>query len=128
MENKFYRPLITAVCSVCKFICRVLEGLTDGLVVLLRKTIYRDKPLPHELAEGNEFTYAVGGFMDSTVKVLNKTVYKGNPKENKNYRHKLAMYYAMIHENNKIITRSLSFGLMMFCTGLFIVLVYLLTV
>ena len=128
MENKFYRPLITAVCSVCKFICRVLEGLTDGLVVLLRKTIYRDKPLPHELAEGNEFTYAVGGFMDSTVKVLNKTVYKSNPKENKNYRHKLAMYYAMIHENNKIITRSLSFGLMMFCTGLFIVLVYLLTV
>lgn len=128
MENSLYRPLITAVCCVCKFVCRILEGLLDGLVVLLRKTIYRDKPLPHELAEGNSLTYAVGGFMDGMTVVLNKTFYRNQPKENKNYRHRLAMYYTMLYENNKIITRSLSFGLMMFCTGLFIVLVYLLTV
>lgn len=128
MENMLYRPLITAVCSSSKFVCRVLEGLFDGVVVLLRKTIYRDKPLPHELAEGNEFTYALGGLMDKMAELLDKTVRKKNPAEKKYYRHRLAMCYTKIHENNRIITRSLSFGLMMFCTGLFIVLVYLLSV
>lgn len=128
LENKIYRPLIIILCSICKFVCRILEGILDGLIVLLRKTIYRDKPLPYELSEGNGFTHGVGSFLDNTVIFINKTVCKKHPKKDKNYEHRLAMLYTMIHENNRIITRSLSFGLMMFYLGLFIVLVYLLTV
>lgn len=128
LENRIYRPLITVLCTVCKFVCRILEGVLDYFIVLLRKTIYRDRPLPHELNEGNEFTHAVGGFLDWMLKFFNQTIWKEHPKKEKHYEHRMAMFYTMLHENNTIITRSLSFGLMMFCTGLFIVLVYLLTV
>ncbi len=128
LENKVYRPLINAVCGACKFICRILEGVLDYFIVFLRKTIYRDKPLPHELTEGNEFTHRVGGFLDNALVYFNRTIWKNHPREEKNYEHRMAMFYTMIRENNKIITRSLSFGLMMFCAGLLMVLVYLLTV
>ena len=128
LENKIYRPLILVVCAVCMFICRILEGVLDYFVVFLRKTIYRDRPLPYELTEGNEFTHAVGSFLDNMILWLNKTIWKNHPRKEKNYEHRLAMFYTMIHENNTIITRSLSFGLMMFCAGLFAVLLYLLTV
>ena len=127
-ENKVYRPLITVVCVVCKFVCRILEGILDYFIVFLRKTVYRDKPLPRELTEGNEFTHAVGSFLDNALVYFNRTIWKNHPREEKNYEHRMAMFYTMIRENNKIITRSLSFGLMMFCAGLFMVLVYLLTV
>ena len=128
LENKVYRPLITVVCVVCKFVCRILEGILDYFIVFLRKTVYRDKPLPRELTEGNEFTHAVGSFLDNALVYFNRTIWKNHPREEKNYEHRMAMFYTMIRENNKIITRSLSFGLMMFCAGLFMVLVYLLTV
>ncbi|MBD5544605.1 MAG: sodium:proton antiporter [Lachnospiraceae bacterium] len=128
LENKVYRPLITVVCTVCKFVCRILEGILDYLIVFLRKTIYKDKPLPHKLTEGNEFTHIVGSFLDDTIVYFNKTIWKENPRKEKNYEHRMSMFYTMIRENNRIITRSLSFGLMMFCAGLFAVLVYLLTV
>ena len=107
---------------------RLGEGVLDYFVVFLRKTIYRDRPLPYELTEGNEFTHAVGSFLDNMILWLNKTIWKNHPRKEKNYEHRLAMFYTMIHENNTIITRSLSFGLMMFCAGLFAVLLYLLTV
>ncbi len=128
LENRVYRPLIHAVCAACKFICRILDGILDYFIVFLRKTIYRDKPLPHELTEGNEFTHRVGSFLDNSLVYFNRTIWKNHPREEKNYEHRMAMFYTMIRENNKIITRSLSFGLMMFCTGLLMVLVYLLTV
>lgn len=128
LENKVYRPLITVVCATCIFVCRVLEGMLDYFIVFLRKTVYRDKPLPRELTEGNEFTHAVGSFLDNALVYFNQTIWKDHPREEKNYEHRMAMFYTMIRENNKIITRSLSFGLMMFCAGLFMVLVYLLTV
>ncbi|MCM1162075.1 MAG: sodium:proton antiporter [Roseburia sp.] len=128
LENKVYRPVISIICAVCTFICRILEGILDYFVVFLRKTIYRDRPLPYELTEGNEFTHAVGSFLDNVIVCFNKTIWKKHPRKEKNYEHRLAMFYTMIHENNTIITRSLSFGLMMFCTGLFIVLLYLLMV
>jgi hydrogenase-4 component B len=49
LENVIYRPLLTVILPfVCGVICRVLDSLIDGLVVLLRATIYRDKKIPGE--------------------------------------------------------------------------------
>lgn len=89
----------------------------DGVIVILRKTVYRETPIPHELEEGNAFTYALGGILDRCAAVFHNRT---------NYRHKLAMLYDDISQNSAIIGGSLSFGLFMTSVGLILILVYLL--
>lgn len=48
--------------------------------------------------------------------------------ESKHYEHKLAIKSTDIFENFRIIERSLSFGLFMFCVGLGLTMIYLLVV
>ena len=118
LENLVYRPLL---CTVLPLIfgtaSRFLDRLLDSIVVLLRKTIYRDSPIPHELDEGNWLTYTAGSFIDSAETVLHRKT---------DYKHKFAMIYEDLSENSIIIGRSLSFGLFMACVGLLLTLLYLL--
>lgn len=126
LENLIYRPiLLKALPFVCGVICRGLDSFVDTLVVLLRKTIYKDSPLPHEPEEGNSLTYALGGMMNSLEKAGNATICKKHPKK-VDYRHKLAMFYEELSEDGTIISRSLSFGLLLFCVGLILTVIYLL--
>ena len=99
--------------------------MLDGIIVFLRKTIYKDSPISHELEEGNVFTHALGNSADRVVHLLNETVWIDHKIE-EDKEHKLVVLYNIISENNTIIGRSLSFGLIMSLLGLVAVLVYLL--
>lgn len=126
LENLLYRPLLLqAIPFICTLVCRILDRFTDGMVVILRKTLYRDSPLPHELEEGNLLTHYVGHFLDMVIHGMNKTVWIDNQKE-ESQEHRLSMLYEAFSENNTIIGRSLSFGLFMSLAGLVVVLIYLL--
>lgn len=147
LENLIYRPLLLnvlpticeAVCRifdqlvdrlvpcvipVCGVICRVFDSLSDFLVVGLRRTIYRDSPLPHELPEGNVFTAACGRVLNAFQSAGNCIWRRKNP-QRKDYVHILAVKFAEIKENNMIIGRSLSFALLLFCIGLCLTLGYI---
>lgn len=105
---------------------RILDSLVDIAVVILRKTVYSDRPLPYELPEGNQITHVVGKSMERVSRLycaVTKKEYKP-----KNYEHKLALGSMDIFENVRIIERSLSFGLFMFCVGLVLTMMYLLVV
>ncbi|MCI8390287.1 MAG: NADH dehydrogenase [Roseburia sp.] len=118
LENLVYRPLLLAVLPfVGGVVCRFLDRLLDGIVVLLRRTLYKDSPIPHELEQGTWLTHAVGTFLDNLALVFHQKT---------NYNHKLAMMHEDLAENGRIIGRSLSFGLFMACVGLILTLVYLL--
>lgn len=128
LEDFFYRPLISAVCITGRFVCRICDSLVDGIVVLLRKTVYRDKPLPFELAEGNLFTYYLGKFLNFCAEWLDQKFPKRRrrrKKEKRNYVHELAMRYWELTENMVVITRTLSFGFLLFCFGFVFMLLYL---
>lgn len=121
IEDYFYRPiLLNFLPAVCGFFCRILDSLVDGFAVLLRKTLYKDSPLPYEREEGNVVTEKVGGVMQWFHDRGKK---KDEPKD---YRHSLAMKREDIRENVSLISRSMSFGLMLFCVGLLMTLIYLL--
>lgn len=147
LENLIYRPLLLevlpavlgTVCSffdrlletvlhyvlpVCGVFCRVLDSLVDLSVVVLRKTIYRDSPLPHERSEGNVFTEAIGHVMNFFQKIANYTWRRSRPIQ-KDYVHIVAVKDAEFRENNTIISRSLSFGLLLFGIGLCLTLIYI---
>lgn len=126
LENAVYRPLLVKILPmIFGVICRILDSLTDAIVVLLRKTILKDSKLPHELEEGTFMTHVIGMEMDSVVRFLNRSIWKKSPHE-EGFEHKLALKQEEISEDNTIIGRSMSFGLLLFCAGLILTLVYLL--
>ena len=118
LEDLVYRPvLLTALPLFFGTLCRILDRLPDALIVLLRRTVYKDSPIPHELEEGNALTHAAGELVDSVGAVFHRKT---------DYKHRFALLYEDFSENSTIIGRSLSFGLFMACLGLILMLVYLL--
>lgn len=126
LENLIYRPLLCQIFPVVfGSVCRVMDRMADTIIVLLRKTIYRDSKLPHELEEGNIITHMIGVFLDGCSDLLNRTIRKKHPII-RHHEHRLALLQEMLSENNMVIARSLSFGLMLFCIGFLLTIVYLL--
>lgn len=127
-EKYVYRAVLyTAVPFVLGIAARILDSMVDTAVVILRRTIYRDRALPYELPEGNWATHSIGCSMER-VRLLYYAVMRKEGYAPKNYAHKLALKSTDIFENFHIIERSLSFGLFMFCVGLGLTMIYLLVV
>ena len=127
VEELLYRPLLLKILPfLARVVCRILDSLADGVILLLRKSIYRDRKIPHELAEGTEFTHVVGAALDFLRQIKRKILRQPEPERESSYEHKLAMQRERIMETNAIIQRSLSFGLLLFYVGLVFTLIYLL--
>lgn len=124
-ENLIYRPLLLKILPFAGgVLCRAADSAVDGLVVLLRKTVYRDSPLPHELPEGNLGTELLGHFMNGIRDLGNRTWNRKHP-VTKDYVHYFAVKSAERRQNNMVIGRSMSFALMLLCIGFTLTLVYL---
>ncbi|MDE6621797.1 MAG: complex I subunit 5 family protein [Lachnospiraceae bacterium] len=128
LERYVYRAVLyTAVPFVLGIISRILDSVVDIVVILLRRTVYRDRALPYELPEGNRVTHRIGYTMER-VRLLYYAVMRKEGYKPKHYEHKLALRGTDFFENFRIIERSLSFGLFMFCVGLGLTMIYLLVV
>ena len=128
IENLIYRPIILSFLPfVFGVLCRFLDSIVDWIVVFLRKTIYKDSKLPQELDEGNILTHIIGSFLNWLQYVRNITIgtKKGRSISFEDYEHKVALSYERVDESVKIITRSMSFGLILFCIGLLLTVAYL---
>lgn len=126
LEEYLYRPiLLSFLPRVGAAVSGILDVLADTVVVILRKTIYRDHTKMGELKEGNGLTYILGSIANAGCKVLNRTLWKKSPRQ-EDYRHKLALEYWRRRETYYMIARSLSYGLILFSLGLCATLVYLL--
>ncbi len=127
MEKYVYRDVFYRFFAfLLGIIARILDSIVDIAVVFLRKTVYRDKALPYALPEGNRVTHLLGRSMECARRfycAVTKKEYKA-----RNYEHKLALKSMDLFENLRIIERSLSFGLFMFCVGLGLTMIYLLLV
>lgn len=125
LENLLYRPvLLRTLPFVCGVFCRMMDSLVDTVVVCLRRTVLRDSRLPAELEEGNLLTH-VAGCAGNELQRMGNRLRKGKPR-NVDYEHKFALLYQEWSEDSLIIGRSLSFGLLLFCVGLLLTVIYLL--
>lgn len=128
LENLLYRPvLLSFLPYVFAIICRFLDSLVDWFVVFMRKTVYKDSKLPQELEEGNILSHIVGVILNKIQDIRNTTVARrrGMVPKFEDYEHKAAMSFERIDESTKIITRSMSFGLIIFCVGLLLTVAYM---
>ena len=125
LEDRLYRPLLLQVLPfLCGMVCRVLDSLVDTVVVLLRKTVYRDSKLPQELPEGTAFTHMCA-CIASTFQQIGNLTYRRKRPAHVDYDHKFAMIHEEWAENSTMIARSMSFGLLLFCIGLILMIAYL---
>ena len=148
LEECFYRPLLVKILpGILGFLCGIMDNffgvcakvaialgslgagilniLTDGIVVLLRKTVYRDSVDRGELEEGNAMTHAIGVSLNALEELLNKTIWRHH-EHRKDLEHWFVLKCAAFKENATVIGRSLSFGLVLFGIGLCATLIYLL--
>lgn len=148
LEDTVYRPILLNVLpTICGGVCLVLDhitdvvvkilpiagnvqagffdSITDGLIVFLRKTIYKDSSYIGELEEGNEVTHAVGTFLNKWEQFFNYTIWRKHPHK-KDFEHDLVLRWSAFKENGGMISRSLSYGLLLFSLGLCGTLIYLL--
>lgn len=125
LENLIYRPVLLKVFpAILGVLCRILDSFVDTVVVLLRKSVYRDSPLPFHRREGNMFTVAIGKVLNG-IQALGNLTWRRQMPIHRDYVHLAAMKGEEIRESNWVIQRSLSFGLLLFCIGLALTLVYL---
>lgn len=126
LEDFLYRPLLLKIVpSILGTICGILDIAIDAVVVILRKTIYKDSKPIKELEEGNDVTHALGMVFNKTEKLFNYTIWRGRP-HTYDFEHRFALLYSAFKENISMIGRSLSYGLILFSLGLCGVLIYLL--
>ncbi len=127
LEKYVYRDIFYRFFAfLLGIIARILDSIVDSIVVFLRKTVYKDRPIPYTLPEGNRMTHLLGKGMENVYRIYcaaRKKEYRA-----KRYEHKLALRSMDLFENMRIIERSLSFGLFMFCVGLGLTMIYLLLV
>lgn len=72
MEHLIYRPLLLGFLPmVCGIVCRIFDSIVDIAVVVLRKTLYKDSPLPYERWEGSAITEAVGRAVNALQSLRN---------------------------------------------------------
>lgn len=125
MENLIYRPILLGFLPTVGAIAgRVCDSLLDTVVVILRKTLYKDSKLPHERREGNIISEFIGKTMNLCQTVRNRLWGRKNP-THIDFVHAAAARYEEIQESSMIIQRSLSFGLLMFGIGLALTLIYI---
>jgi len=106
-------------------ICRFFSD-TDGILLCFRKTLYREKPT-EQLYIGTRMTYKFGRIANFGARVLNRTVRKNHPITT-DYVVTFAKLYELNKRRNRMIESSLSYGLLLFCVGICITMIYLLFV
>ena len=124
METLIYQPILLKVLpTIGGFFCRILDSFVDTVVVLLRKTLYKDSPLPREVEVGNIITRGMGHVGNGVQALANVTWRRKNPAHTDHIQG-MADWKDEFVENQRIIERSLSFGLLMFGVGLCLILLY----
>ena len=148
LENALYRPiLLTFLPTVCGAFCRFLERLTETLakgvfgflkrlfglldripeltVVGLQRSVCKPVCETTTLSMTRRLSKTIGGIVSAFVTFKSKLTRKPIA-EQKNYTELVNRGLNDASETAKLITRSLSYGLLAFCVGLLAMLVYLL--
>jgi hydrogenase-4 component B len=139
-EDVVYRPLLLKVFpAVLGFACNVFDKMFDFFtkVILMISGSFCNliNHIPDILAKSS---IAIGSFIcgcldvttDGFLVLLRKTIYQDSGEEEHPYRqgfyHWYTLKYSAFKENTTLIGRSLSYGLILFCLGLCVTLIYLL--
>lgn len=120
LENLVYRPLLLKVLPFAgRFVSRICDSAVDGLVVLLRKTLYKDAKIAYRTGSLPGLETVLGSVLDKGAAYLKRQ------EENMTYRFSIRRRRLEHKESREMIRFSLSYGLQLAGIGLVFVLIYL---
>lgn len=126
LEKNVYYPLIFRLLPfLCAIIFRVFDRLVDSVVFILHKTLYKPKKKKKALEFGTRTTHTLGSMADYVVYALNHTILRRHPIK-MSFVEALALTREEMDQTTRLVSRSLSFSLLLFCVGLIVTLFYLL--
>jgi len=128
LERKVYRPFFLRLLpNAAGLVCRLADCSLDGFVVLLRKAVLRDLGRPKRAVAGMWLTDALGRLCDKVVVLLNRTLRRKEPiVRRRSFVYSFAEKERELAAAGRLITASLSFGMLLACAGLVATLLYLL--
>lgn len=120
-----YNPIIMVILpTIAAFICRCMDYLLDGLILLARKTTHRQLHGKKLLPKGYKISVLLGSICNMVALGLNKTVLKKRP-ITRDFILRFAERERILKDANKVIVASVSFSLLMFGIGMVITVLYL---
>lgn len=147
LEDGFYRPamqwlirlgeffgkicdrlmdvVIPAAIAVGTFFARCADGLIDKTVLILKGSVFAKPRKQRIITVGNRFTYALGRLFDMGASLLNRSFRRRNPITT-DFVYVFAALHDEIADSTHRLVRSVSFGLLLMCIGLYLAFSYLL--
>lgn len=117
--------ILRALLEISAFLSRCCDYLMDSILVFFRSTTHRSRTERHVYLIGTRFSRTAGTILDNFTHVLNRTVFRKRPIE-RSFVVTFAEWEEVANKTNRLISVSLSFGLMLAAIGLGLTLVYLL--
>lgn len=107
--------------------CRLLDKLVDGIIFVLKNFVFAEVKPKKETGMGisDRLAYFVGSGLDHIAGLANRTVRKKNP-ITKSYVEAFSAGEEKFSRTVRLVTRSVSYGLMLSCIGLLLTILYLL--
>jgi len=150
LEDLVYRPLLLGAASavagcVCSlvdrlyvvklalkglfqflaFLSRICDQLVDSVLLAFRATTHKSKTERHVYLIGSKVSRTTGRALDNLTYLLNRMILKKHSHEH-SFVVTFAEWEEVIRKTSRLISGSLSFGLMLAVIGLSMTLVYLL--
>lgn len=124
LEKNVYQPVFLQFLPfVCALVCRVLDKFIDTVVFVLRKKVF--KPAKNRKTDvRTSIVYAVGSFFDTITTFLHRIFFRKYPVKT-SFVKLIAIGREEMGATFQLVARGTSFGLLMFCIGLLITLIYL---
>lgn len=125
LEKVLYRPLLLKVLPcIGTFVSRILDWVVDSIVLVMRRTVYRDNSREEKPIYANRFLDGLGECLNLFRNVWNKTLGRRHPIRT-NYVVAFAKIKRKASIRAELISKSVSFGLFMFAIGFCLTIAYL---
>ena len=124
LEDRVYRPLLKALTGLATACSWAVSSLPDTAVAGGRKALLHVRAWRVPMPGSNRLTVALGGLLNAVVAILNKTVRRHRPLAI-DFTCALAAGNEELSHSMRRIKRSMSYSLLLFCLGLFGLLLYL---
>lgn len=126
MENLIYRPILMGfLLGLCKKLFGLLDKLTEMLVTAVRRTILKPVCETTSVPLSRAIANVIGRICNGIAGFARKFSHK-HQGAGKDYVESVNRGFDDVSETVKLVSRSLSYGLLTFCVGLLTMVLYLL--
>ena len=114
-----------AIPTVITAVTRFADEFMDNLAVGLRHSVLAHKKTPKPVPVGNKVTYCLGRMLDGIANFLNRTILRKHPITT-DFEYIFDVGRKEMGRDVRLLARTMSFGLLLLCIGLYITCWYLL--